>query len=387
MAQPPQDLNQLVAELNKGMEAPAAEGPWLERAREDHEPSPELDSLLRLARNRDASDLLLVAGIPVGLRIGGRLERQGNPVLEGDGIRRLLLPLLSQGQVRELERNRSADFCFSWQGSGRFRANVHYQRGTLAGCIRLLPLGIPTLKSLNLPASLRRFTELRQGLVLLTGATGSGKSSTLAALLDIINGERQDHVVTIEDPVEFVHASRNCMIEHIEVGQDAPDFATSLRSILRQSPDVILVGEMRDPETIQTALTAAETGHLVFSSLHTNDCSQAVSRILDAFPLGNQGQIRQQLSLALAGIVAQQLVPSRTGALFPVLEILTASNAVRSTVRKGDDHQIYTLLSTGKAEGMNTMEQGLAEMVRSGRITEDVAMAHSFRPLETRRYL
>ncbi|WP_306597754.1 type IV pilus twitching motility protein PilT [Geothrix sp. 21YS21S-2] len=382
MSQPGQDLNKLVAELNQGLESPD-----LELRREEAGPSPELDAMLRQARSRGASDLLLVAGAPVAFRVDGRMERDPGAALEGDQIRRLLVPLLTSPQQKELERNRSVDFCFTWKGTGRFRVNVHYQRGTVAGSLRLLPLKVPTLQSLNLPPGLRRLAEGRQGLVLVTGATGSGKSSTLAALLDIVNAERQDHIVTIEDPVEYVHPSRKSIVEHIEVGPDAPDFASSIRSIVRQSPDVILVGEMRDPETIQTVLTAAETGHLVFSTLHTNDASQAVSRILDSFPMSNQPQIRQQLSLALSAIVAQQLVPSRTGAMMPALEILHATHAVRNTIRKGDDHQLYTLISTGRADGMTTMEQSLAEMAKAGRISEETALARCFRPSEIRRYL
>ncbi len=210
----------------------------------------------------------------------------------------MLLPLLTPAQTQELARNRSVDLCFQREGVGRFRANLHYQRGTLAGSLRLLPEKIPTLESLNLPPNLRHLAEARQGLVLVTGPTGCGKSSTLAALVDLINTHRHVHVVTIEDPIEFVHSNRQSIIEQIEVGQDAPDFAGSLRSILRQNPDVILAGEMRDAETMATVLTAAETGHLVLSTLHTNDTSQAVSRILDSFPTANQPQIRQQLSLA-----------------------------------------------------------------------------------------
>jgi twitching motility protein PilT len=257
----------------------------------------------------------------------------------------------------------------------------------VTGSIRVLPEKIPTIESLHLPPALRKFADARQGLVLITGPTGCGKSSTLAALIDLINTYRHDHVVTIEDPIEFVHGNRQSLIEQIEVGVDAPDFAGSLRSILRQNPDVILVGEMRDPETIATVLTAAETGHLVFSTLHTNDTSQAVSRILDSFPSSNQQQIRQQLSLALLGVVAQQLVPSSGGARYPAVEILMATTGVRNLIRKGEDHQLYTALSTGRAEGMITMEQSLAEMTRSGRITRETALAHGFRSEALSRYL
>jgi twitching motility protein PilT len=205
--------------------------------------------------------------------------------------------------------------------------------------------------------------------------------------VDLINTHRHHHVVTIEDPIEYVHTNRNSIIEQIEVGRDAPDFAGSVRSILRQNPDVILVGEMRDTETIATVLTAAETGHLVLSTLHTNDTSQAVSRILDSFPSANQAQIRQQLSLALLAVVAQQLVPATNDLRFPAVEILVASTGVRNLIRKGEDHQLYTAISIGRSDGMITMEQSLAEMVRSGRITRETAIAHCFRPQDLIRYL
>ena len=385
----PDELAQIVAELNR-----AAHVDTSAKLR-SIPPAPantsSLDQLLIHAVRRSASDLLLIAGAPVTLRMAGQLAPAAGPPLGPEDARNLLLPLLSQEQSRELQRAKSVDLCFSREGIGRFRANIHHQRGTVAGSIRLLPEKVPTLESLNLPPALRKFADARQGLVLITGPTGCGKSSTLAALIDLINTHRRDHVVTIEDPVEYVHANRQSVIEQIEVGADAPDFAGSLRSILRQNPDVILVGEMRDPETIATVLTAAETGHLVLSTLHTNDTSQAVSRILDSFPSSNQPQIRQQLSLALLAVVAQQLVPSLLpsggGARYPAVEILMATTGVRNLIRKGEDHQLYTALSTGRAEGMITMEQSLAEMTRSGRISRETALAHGFRSEALLRYL
>jgi twitching motility protein PilT len=381
------ELAQIVAELNRASPA----------ARESRQTTIEnaappdlasLDALLVHAVRRAASDLLLIANAPVTMRIAGELSRSTGPVLSAEDTRKLLLPLMTPAQAQELQRNKSVDLCFSREGIGRFRSNVHYQRGTVAGSIRLLPEKIPTIESLHLPPTIRKLAEARQGLVLVTGATGCGKSSTLAALVDLINSQRHDHVVTIEDPIEFVHTNRNSIIEQIEVGHDAPDFAGSVRSILRQNPDVILVGEMRDPETISTALTAAETGHLVLSTLHTNDTSQAVSRILDSFPSGNQPQIRQQLSLALLAVVAQQLVPSiGNGGRYPAVEILMASSGVRSLIRKGEDHQLYSALSTGRSEGMISMEQSLAEMVRTGRISRETAIAHCFRPEDLLRYM
>jgi len=386
------ELAQIVAELNRATpgsresrEAASTETPPNSVSLDQLE---SLDRLLMYAVRQTASDLLLIAGAPVTLRIGGELSKPAGPPLEPEDTRSLLLPVLTPTQTQELQRHRSVDLCFHREGIGRFRANIHYQRGTLAGSLRLLPERIPTLESLNLPPLLRHLSEARQGLILVTGPTGCGKSSTLAALLDLVNTHRRDHVVTIEDPVEFLHTNRQSIIEQIEVGRDAPDFASSVRSILRQNPDVILVGEMRDPETIATVLTAAETGHLVLSTLHTNDTSQAVSRILDSFPAANQAQIRQQFSLALLAVVAQQLIPSGDKAVrYPAVEILMASSGVRSLIRKGEDHQLYSAVSTGRAEGMITMEQSLAEMVRTGRISRETAAARCFRPEELRRYL
>ena len=290
--------------------------------------------------------------------------------------------------MEELREKKSVDLGFVREGLGRFRINIHHQRGTLAASIRLLPARIPSLEWLHLPASLARLAERRQGLVLVTGPTGCGKTSTLAALIDLVNTRRAAHVVTIEDPVEYQHANRSAIIEQIEVGRDTPDFAVTLRSIMRQTPDVILVGEMRDAETMATALTAAETGHLVLSTLHTNDAIQAVSRILDAFPAANQPQIRQQFSLALAAVIAQQLVPGVDGVMrWPATEIMIATDAVRALVRKGEDHQLRSQISVGRADGMMTMEQSLADLVRAGRITRETALAHCFRTDDFERYL
>ncbi len=375
-----QDLDRIVAQLNGS----ATESP-VEAASGS---SDGLDALLAEGVRRNASDLLLIAGAPPILRIAGKLQPLPDAVLDEEDTRRLLLPLLTSRHLQDYQRDQTVDFCFTRSGIGRFRANLHQQRGTMAGSLRILPSRIPTLDSLHLPPGLRRLTEARQGLVLVTGATGSGKSSTLAALIDLINTHRRDHIVTIEDPVEYVHTNRQAYVEHIEIGRDAKDFAGSLRSLLRQTPDVVLVGEMRDAETMATALTAAETGHLVLSTLHTNDASQTVSRILDSFPNGNQNQIRQQLSLALLAIVSQQLVPTADGlGRWPAVEYLVANAPIRNLIRKGDDHMLYTTLSTGGADGMHTMEQHLADLVRAGRISRDIALSHAFRAEELRRYL
>ena len=376
------ELARIVADLNRV--APGSRPAQLQNA----QGSATLDQLLMLAARQGASDVLLIAGVPVSLRVNGALTPAAGPALNEEDTRNLLLPLLAPQQYQDLQQLKSVDICFSRDGIGRFRANIHHQRGTLAGSIRLLPDKIPTLESLHLPTTLRRLAEARQGLILITGPTGSGKSSTLAALVDLINAQRRSHIVTIEDPIEFVHANRSSIVEQIEVGSDTPDFASSVRAILRQTPDVILVGEMRDPETIATVLTAAETGHLVLSTLHTNDAAQSVSRILDSFPAGNQPQIRQQLSLALLAVIAQQLVPAANDReRYPAVEIMIATHAVRNLIRRGEDHQIHTAIGTGRADGMITMEQSLAELVSAGKINRDTALAHCSRLEELRQYL
>ena len=374
------ELSRIVEQLNSAASAPPGGEAGVS--------TESLDRLLAAAARRHASDLLLIAGSGIVMRVDGELTAPAGPELSGEDIRNLVLPLLSPGQYEELRRRRSADISFVRPEIGRFRLNIHHQRGTLAASFRLLPGRIPSIDSLNLPAILKRLCDRRQGLVLVTGPTGCGKSSTLAAMVDRINTERRCHIVTIEDPVEFDHPNRNSLIEQIEVGRDTPDFAGTVRSVLRQSPDVILVGEMRDAETIATVLTAAETGHLVFSTLHTNDTSQAVSRILDSFPTANQPQTRQQLSLALAAIIAEQLVPTADGAgRVPALEIMIATDAIRNLIRKGLDHQLRSQVATARADGMMTMEQSLADLVRRGRITRDAALAHCLRVDELEEYL
>jgi twitching motility protein PilT len=376
------ELSKIVAELNRA--APSQKY----AAARTGQSTASLDQLLHAAAGRGASDVLLIAGAPAMLRVTGNLTPISGAVLEADDVRGLVLPLLEPAQLDELQKRKSVDLSFVRENLGRFRVNIHHQRGTLAASIRLLPSRIPSLESLHLPLSLAKLAERRQGLVLVTGPTGCGKSSTLAALIDIVNTRRAAHVVTIEDPVEYQHANRSAIVEQIEVGRDTPDFAVTLRSIMRQTPDVILVGEMRDAETIATALTAAETGHLVFSTLHTNDAIQSMSRVLDSFPAGNQPQIRQQLSLAMAAVVAQQLVPGVDGVnRWPAVEIMIATDAVRALIRKGDDHQLRSQISVGRADGMTTMEQSLADLVRVGRITRETAYAHGYRTDDLQRYL
>ena len=322
------------------------------------------------------------------LRINGALASTGGAALEPDDVRSLVLPLLEPWQFEELQKKKSVDLELRPREPGPLPHQHSPPARTLAASIRLLPSQIPRSNRCTCRPRWRRLADRRQGLVLVTGPTGCGKTSTLAALIDLVNTRRAAHVVTIEDPIEYQHVNRSSIIEQIEVGRDTPDFAVTLRSVMRQTPDVILVGEMRDAETMATALTAAETGHLVLSTLHTNDAIQAVGRILDSFPSANQPQIRQQLSLALAAVIAQQLVPGVDGvSRWPATEIMIATDAVRALVRKGDDHQLRSQISVGRADGMMTMEQSLAELVRTGRITRDTAYAHCFRADDLQRYL
>jgi twitching motility protein PilT len=347
-----------------------------------------IDELLALARESNASDILLVNDSAVTLRVNGELKAVAGPDIPAEDIWSLVEPLLTSSQLRELNERKCLDFCFVRGSTGRFRANLHFQRGTLAVSIRLLPSEIPTLESLNLPLSLSLLAEKRQGLILLTGATGCGKTSTMAALINAINSSRHDHIITIEDPVEFQHPNRKSLVEQIELGTDTPSFAQAVRAVLRQDPDVILIGEMRDSDTMSAALTAAETGHLVLTSLHTNDTAQAVSRILDIFPAGFQSQIRRQLSLALLAVIHQRLLPAINGIdRYPAVEILMATSAIRNLIRRADDHQLRANIETGRSEGMQTLEQSLAELVRSKRITSETAFAHSSHPEDLRRHL
>jgi len=370
------ELSRLVDQLNRSATA-AKSG---EKRSVDH--------LLATAVESNASDIILVAGSPATLRVNGALTADAGPSVSAEGIRGMLLPLLTAAQTQELQERKCVDFCFVRGATGRFRANFHFQRGTLAASIRLLPAQTPTLETLHLPASLGQLAERRQGLVLLTGATGSGKSSTMAALIDRINGARRDHIITIEDPVEYQHANRKSLVEQIELGTDTLSFAQAVRAVLRQDPDVILVGEMRDSETMAAALTAAETGHLVLTSLHTNDAAQTISRILDTFPTGYQSQIRQQLSLALLAVISQQLLPAANGVgRYPAVEILLATAAIRNLIRRGDDHQLRANIETGRAEGMLTMEQSIADLVKAGRVSRETAYAHCNHPEDLRRHL
>jgi twitching motility protein PilT len=396
MAQYDAELEALVNQLNQGR--PAGEtlkaGPEpvvLPARKAGAGEAPDigpLDHILRRAVERGASDLILTDGCGVVTRILGELVTDGELVLDDQTIRRMVAPLLTPDLAEELRRDLSLDFSFVRAGIGRFRANLHFQRGTLGVTLRVLPDKVPTLESLRLPKLLARLADKKKGLILVTGSAGSGKTSTLAALIGMINRRHPHHIVTIEDPIEYRHVNERSVVEQIEVGRDAHSFAGALRSILRQSPDVILLGEIRDTETMAAAITAAETGHLVLATLHTNDAVRAIGRVVDGFPGDQQNQVRQQLSLGLAAVIAQQLVPAAQGPeRFPAIEVLMANHAVSNLIRKGEDHMLRSQLSLGRAEGMIMMEESLGELVRDGKITEESAYSHSARPDELRRYL
>jgi twitching motility protein PilT len=341
-----------------------------------------IDELLRRAAKLEASDLHLTPGTQPVVRVRGHLEPlDGCDKLTPDAIRDLVYRILSTEQQKVLETRRSVDLAYSLPGVARFRVNVFFQRATLGAAFRTIPTEIKSLDALGLPTHLAAFASQPRGLVLVTGPTGSGKSTTLATLIDLINRTRHEHILTIEDPIEFLHWHRNCIVNQREVGSDAPSFADALRAALRQDPDIVLVGEMRDLETIATALTAAETGHLVFATLHTQSAPQTIDRIIDVFPAEQQDQVRIQLAGTLQGIVTQTLVPTADGrGRIAALEILIPDDAVRNLIRQGKIEQIYSVIQTGTARGMQTMEQALADLVLRKVITREVALGRSSRP-------
>ncbi len=337
-----------------------------------------IDHLLAHMVENEASDLHLTVGIPPVIRINGELRPiPGLPSLNPEDTGALARGLMSEKQMAKFERNREIDFAISLRRLGRFRVNCFFQKGTIGLVARAIPAKIPTLADLNLPSLVGEMAKLRQGLVLFTGPTGSGKSSSLAALIDIINKQRRCHIMTVEDPIEFVHFHKMSVINQRELGDDTFSFAEALKHVFRQDPDVILVGEMRDLETIGLAITAAETGHLVFSTLHTNDTAQTIDRIIDVFPPYQQTQIRYQLALVLRAIFAQQLIRRADGkGRVPSLEILINTPAVANLVREGKVHMIYSVLQTNTKEGMTTMDNYIKELFLKGVVTRQDALAN-----------
>jgi twitching motility protein PilT len=338
---------------------------------------------------RNASDLHLAAGARPTVRVRGQLQPLENyDVLTTEQTREIIYSILTNDQRQRLETEWQLDFAYAIPGRARFRVNAYYQRAAIGAAFRLIPFSIKTVDELGLPSVLHDLAKRPRGFVLVTGPTGSGKSTSLAAVVDEINATRQEHIMTIEDPIEFLHGHKRCIVNQREIGSDAHSFADGLKAALRQDPDVILVGEMRDLETIHTALTAAETGHLVFATLHTQDTPQTIDRIIDVFPAEQQQQVRVQLSVALQGIITQQLLPTADGAgRIAACEVLLATPAIRNLIREGKTHQIYSSLQTGANVGMQTMDAALVTLVRLGKITQQLAESRSSTPDELRRLL
>ncbi|MBP2641597.1 MAG: pilT [Firmicutes bacterium] len=337
--------------------------------------------LLWEAVQRGASDLHLTMGLPPMLRINGSMLPLEAPCLSFDDTKECLLELASEQQNQLLAERGEIDFSYAIDGLGRFRINAFRRQGTVAIAIRVIPSQVMTLEQLGLPETVKDLARKSQGLVLITGPTGSGKSATLAAMIDLINNEKACHIITLEDPIEYLHHHKKSMVNQREIHTDTFSFSNALRAALREDPDVILVGEMRDPETISTVITAAETGHLVFATLHTGDAAQTIDRIVDAFPSYQQQQMRTQLSLTLQGIVAQQLLPRKNGrGRVVAVEVLTATPAVRNLIREGKTHQIISVIQTGSKFGMQTMDMALLWLYRQGLISREEAIAKVMDP-------
>jgi twitching motility protein PilT len=341
-----------------------------------------IDELLERMVEANASDLHVTTGTPPALRVRGEMERlEGYSALTPEETQQLLYRILSSEQQKHFELNRQLDFSYSLPGLARFRVNVYFQRESIGAAFRLIPTELKTLEELGIPDSLHVLAEKPRGLVLVTGPTGSGKSTTLAAIIDEINRTRSEHILTIEDPIEFLHRHKRCIVNQREIGPDATSFADALRAALRQDPDVILVGEMRDLETISTALTAAETGHLVFGTLHTQSAPSTIDRIIDVFPAEQQEQVRIQIANSLQGVVTQALMPTadKMGRV-PALEILLPDDAVRNLIRQGKVEQIYSVMQTNTGRGMQTMEQSLGDLIMRRVVDVDVGLSRSSRP-------
>jgi len=348
----------------------------------------ELEDLLMTVIKQNASDLHFSVARRPTLRIDGELvPLSQKPILTPDATKKLVDSLLTKEQAEKLEREREVDFSYSFKDKGRFRINVFYQRNFLGAALRLIPAEIRTVEQLRLPPIINQFTRYNQGFFLVVGPSGHGKSTTLAALVDEINHKRNDHIITIEDPIEYLFLQDRCIVDQREVGSDTLSFHRALRAVLRQDPDVIMVGELRDPETMSTAITAAETGHLVFASIHTNNASQTIDRIIDSFPSGQQNQIRTQLSATLLGVFSQRLIPRIEGGRIPVGELLIANAAVRNLIRENKSHQIDLVIETSAEEGMISLNRALVEMVKQREISLEQAELYSLNPAEMRMIL
>ncbi|TYO95064.1 pilus retraction ATPase PilT [Desulfallas thermosapovorans DSM 6562] len=348
----------------------------------------DLKDILIQTVKMNGSDLHLAAGLPPVVRVNGELVKLPMERLMPSDIEALVYPILEPKQRDLLEQTRELDFSHSVPGVSRFRGNIMWQRGSLGVNFRVVAFEIPRLNELGLPAAVPDLALLPRGLVLVTGPTGSGKSTTLAALINAINEQRSLNIVTVEDPIEYLHSHKKSIIKQREVGSDTKSFAAALRHVLRHDPDVILIGEMRDTESIAIALTAAETGHLVFSTLHTQTAALAVHRIVDVFPEGMRSQIRQQLADSLQAVLAQQLIPRKDGrGRVAAVELLLTNPAVRNLIREAKEHQLYTVMQTGRGAGMQTMDQALADLCLAGAITRENALERSVDKVELERAL
>ncbi|HEX6351483.1 type IV pilus twitching motility protein PilT [Actinophytocola sp.] len=340
-----------------------------------------IDALLDALWQAGGTDLLLSTGIPPRIRVHGELASvPGQPALTGDDTESLLAQILNEEQLSRWRAAREYDFSFSWRDNARIRGNAFTVRGATSVALRMIPREIPTMDQLGLPPIINDFARQHQGLVLVTGPTGSGKSTTLASVINKINEERACHIITIEDPIEYMHDHKKAAVNQREVGTDTASFHDALRSVLREDPDVLLVGEMRDLESIRFALTIAETGHLVFATLHTNDTAQSLARIIDVFPGDQQSQVRVQLAAALTGVVYQRLLPRTTGGMIAAHEVLVANSAVRNLIKEGKTHQLRNSLVTGQREGMLTLEHSLSALVQAGIVSYEDAVARSLYP-------
>jgi twitching motility protein PilT len=343
-----------------------------------------LDQLIQLK----GSDLHIVEGSAPYFRVDGELVPVENgPVLTVDSTRTLIEPLLNEEQKEYVEVNKELDLGYQYQEKGRFRINVYHTRGMLAAALRLVPAEILTVEELNLPQEVHRFAQHKQGFILVTGPTGEGKSTTLASVISEINKTRAEHILTIEDPIEYVHKPIKSIVSQREMNQDTKDWSVALRSALRADPDVVMVGEMRDYETIAAAITVAETGHLVFATLHTGSASQTMDRIIDVFPAEQQGQIRQQLASTIIAVASQRLLPRLSGGRIPAVELMFANDAVRNLIREGKTYQIDNVMQTSGSQGMILMENSLARLVQQGQISKEIAVRQAFRPNEMARLI
>ncbi len=346
-----------------------------------------IDDLVREAAERRASDLHLSVGLPPCFRVDGKIVRGDYPPLMANQIQRIIYDILTTDQIQWFEKTRELDFSYGVKDVGRYRVNVYRQRGSVAAALRAIPDQIPSFEALRLPPVIRELTKKHSGLILVTGPTGSGKSTTIASMIDAINSEEELHIITIEDPIEYLHRHKRAMVNQRELNTDTDSFENALRAVLREDPDVILVGEMRDLETIAAALTLAETGHLVFGTLHTRNAPQTIDRVIDVFPPHQQDQVRVQLSNTLEAVIAQQLLPRIGGGRIAAIEVLIATSAVRNLIREGKTYQIYSAIETGSQHGMQGMDKTLAELYKSGLVTYEDAAQRAIDPENFRRFL